>query len=95
MFIVNLSYIKPLDTVDKHLPEHLEFLMEQYSKGIFIASGRKVPRTGGVILAKGKSRQELLGILEADPFNQAGVADYEVTQFTPNLVAEGLESLKE
>ncbi len=95
MFIVNLSYIKPLDTVDKHLPEHLDFLRQQYSKGIFVASGRKVPRTGGVILARGKSRKELLKILEADPFIQAGIADYEITQFTPSLVAEGLEVLKD
>ncbi|MBN2427802.1 MAG: YciI family protein [Deltaproteobacteria bacterium] len=95
MFIVNLSYIKPLDTVDRHLPEHKEFLREQYAKGVFIVSGRKVPRTGGVILARGKSRKELLAILEADPFFRDGIADYEVTQFTPSLVAEGLDPLRE
>jgi uncharacterized protein YciI len=95
MFIVNLSYIKPLDAVDKHLSEHVEFLKQQYSKGIFIVSGRKIPRTGGVILARGKSRKELLKILEEDPFLKAGIADYEITQFTPNLFAEGLEVLSD
>jgi len=95
MFIVNLSYIKPLDLVDKHLPEHKEFLKEQYARGIFIASGRKVPRTGGIIIARAKSRKELLAILEADPFIKDGIADYDITQFTPSLIAEGLEALRD
>ena len=95
MFIVNLSYIKPLDTVDRHLPEHKDFLLEQYAKGVFIASGRKIPRTGGIILARAESRKELLMILEKDPFIKDGIADYEITQFAPSLIAEGLEALKE
>ena len=64
-------------------------------KGCLLPPARKVPRTGGVILAKGKSRKELQAILKEDPFVQAGIADYEITQFTLNMVAEGLESLKE
>lgn len=95
MFVVNLSYIKPLDTVDKYLPKHQEFLMQQYYSGVFVAFGGKVPRTGGVILARGKSREELDAIIERDPFIEAGIADYEITQFTPNFVAKGLEALKD
>ena len=34
-------------------------------------------------------------ILEKDPFIKDGIADYEITQFTPSLIAEGLEALKE
>ena len=45
MFIVNLTYIKPLDTVEKFLEKHIDFLNQYYTKGHFIASGRKNPRT--------------------------------------------------
>ena len=50
MFIVNLTYIKPLDKVEKFLEKHIDFLNQYYTKGHFIASGRKNPRTGGIIL---------------------------------------------
>ncbi|MEJ8555185.1 YciI family protein [Tepidibacter sp. Z1-5] len=46
MFIVSLTYIKELDIVESYLQEHVDYLKEQYAKGFFIASGRKVPRTG-------------------------------------------------
>jgi uncharacterized protein YciI len=95
MFFVNLRYIKPLDLVDRHLAEHKEFLREQYAKGIFILSGRKVPRTGGVILARAKSRQGLTEILEMDPFVRDGIADYEITQFTPESGCRGACPLME
>ena len=45
MFIVNLTYIKSLDEVEKHLEKHIDFLNQYYTKGHFIASGRKNPRT--------------------------------------------------
>ena len=52
MFIVNLTYIKPLDAVEKYLEKHIDFLNQYYTKGLFIASGRKNPRTGGIILMR-------------------------------------------
>ncbi len=52
MFIVSLIYTCDLDKVDKYLPQHVQYLKERYLKNNFIASGRKVPRTGGIILSK-------------------------------------------
>ena len=51
MFIISLTYTQSLEAIDQHLEAHVAFLKEQYAKGLFIASGRKVPRSGGVILA--------------------------------------------
>ena len=42
MFIINLTYIKPLEEVEKHLQKHINFLDQHYKKGYFIASGRKI-----------------------------------------------------
>ena len=33
MFIVNLTYIKPLDEVEKFLEKHIDFLNQYYTKG--------------------------------------------------------------
>jgi uncharacterized protein YciI len=34
-------------------------------------------------------------ILAEDPFYQAGIAEYDITEFIPSMVAEGFEKLKE
>jgi uncharacterized protein YciI len=52
VYIVILTYIKPLDEIDAAIPAHVEWLKKGYAEGIFLASGRRIPRNGGVILAK-------------------------------------------
>lgn len=95
MFVVLLSYKKPIAEVELHLAAHICYLDECYAKGVFIASGRKLPRTGGVILAKAESRALLETILRQDPFYLEGVADFEVIEFIPTKTAPGLEQLLE
>jgi uncharacterized protein YciI len=95
MFIVSLHYIQPLEVVESHLQAHRAFLDRFYQQGVFIASGRKVPRNGGVILAKGVTRAELEGILDQDPFRAQGVADYQITEFTATRTSADFAGLLE
>lgn len=94
MFIISLTYKVPSSVVDEHLSAHVEFLKEQYAKGNFLASGRKVPRTGGVILSNISSKEEVETIIAQDPFNQNGVADYEIIEFVPSMTCQQLDFLK-
>ena len=94
MFIISLKYKGTLEEVDKHIKDHIAYLKQEYTNGNFIASGRKIPRTGGIILARCKNKDELESILAKNPFNQAGIAEYEITEFIPSMVAEGFEILK-
>ncbi|WKE65024.1 YciI family protein [Gallaecimonas kandeliae] len=93
MFVVTLTYIQPLDKVDALLEAHKAWLKQGYEAGVFLASGRKVPRDGGVILCKAASREALEAVLAADPFALASVARYEVVQFEATMTAAGLEPL--
>ena len=93
MFVVLLTYTKPLEAVDALVPAHREFLQQMYQAGIFLLSGRKEPRDGGVILANASSLQELHEALELDPFHVHGVATYQVIQFIPTMAAAALQSL--
>ena len=93
MFIVSLHYIKPLAEVDALIGEHKAFLEQHYASGNFLLSGRKEPRTGGVIVARAASREELAQILSQDPFQRAGVTQYEVTEFLPSMAASTLIDL--
>ena len=83
MYIVNLNYIKEVSEVEKHLEEHIKFLEKYYKMGKFICSGRKNPRTGGVILLNAESLSEVEKIILEDPFNINEIAEYEITEFFP------------
>lgn len=93
MFVVTLTYLVDLAEVDAALPEHVAWLDQQYADGVFIASGRQVPRVGGLILAAGTSREDLERRLALDPFGRHGLAGYSVAEFVPSRVADGLEQL--
>ncbi len=95
MFIISLNYKCQLEEVDQHLEAHVAYLKHEYSKGNFIVSGRKIPRTGGIILSNVKTKSDLEAILAKDPFYQAGIAEYDITEFIPSMVAEGFEKLQE
>ncbi|MEZ0576413.1 YciI family protein [Halodesulfovibrio aestuarii] len=95
MFIVSLTYTCELDQINAHLEAHIAYLKNQYALGHFVASGRKVPRTGGVILARFDSREELDAALQLDPFYKEKLASYEIQEFIPTMVGEGLEAIRE
>jgi uncharacterized protein YciI len=95
MFIISLTYIAPLEEVDRHLTDHVKYLEEQYALGNFIVSGRKVPRTGGIIFSKMDSLDKLQSVLEKDPFKITNLATYEIQEFTPTMISKGFENLKE
>ena len=84
MFLFDLTYVKPVSEVERFLPLHIDFLDEHYKKNLFLCSGRKVPRTGGVILCNCRSREEAEAIMEKDPFYKEGIAKYEIIEFIPS-----------
>ncbi|WP_225828351.1 YciI family protein [Streptomyces naphthomycinicus] len=90
MFVLELTYTAPLDAVDAVLPDHVVWLEEQYEKGVFLASGRKNPRDGGVILAVGEDRDRIERLVAGDPFAVAGVCAYRVTEFIATKTAPEL-----
>lgn len=95
MFLFNLTYVKPLEEIEALLPAHIAFLDEFYAKGKFLCSGRKVPRTGGVILCSCESLEEAEEIRRRDPFFCEGAADYELIQFQPTKMSGDFQALLE
>lgn len=83
MFIINLTYIKPIIEIEKYLKEHSELLELKYKEGLFIFSGRKNPRTGGIILVNTDQREKVEEFIESDPFNREQLAKYEIIEFIP------------
>ena len=94
MFIFTLSYIRPLEELDAWMDGHMAWLRKHYQSGLFLASGRQVPRKGGVIFARSGERAALEAVLARDPFVQNGVATTEVIEFVPSMTAPATEILK-
>ena len=86
-FVVSLRYIAPLGEIDAAMRSHVAFLEKQRKAGVFIAWGRKVPRTGGIILACGESRAAIERIMKDDPFVARQLAEVDVTEFLPKPAA--------
>lgn len=81
MFIIDLHYIAPLEQLDAHMAGHMKFLEICYRENVFLTSGRKVPRTGGIIIAQAESKEALAQIMAEDPFCKNGLAEITITEF--------------
>lgn len=95
MFIFNLTYVKPISEVEKILPAHINYLEEYYDAKKFICSGRKNPRTGGIILCNCATKQEAEKIMERDPFFQEKIAQYEIVEFIPSKSSAAFKKIIE
>lgn len=95
MFVLELTYTAPLEAVDAVLEAHVAWLDEQYERGAFLASGRKNPRDGGVIIAVAGDRARIEEITAGDPFVTAGVCAYRVTEFVATKTAPALEAYRQ
>lgn len=90
--LVIITYLADLDVIDAVISEHSAWLDKNYADGVFLASGRQEPRTGGVILTDGLTLEALNERLALDPFHQKGLAEYRVITFSPSKTAPGLAS---
>jgi uncharacterized protein YciI len=91
MFVIELIYKASLAEIDANMAAHVVFLKKYYAAGNFLISGRKIPRDGGIIVATGKSRDQIEAIIREDPFYQRGLADFRVIQFRASQRADDIQ----
>jgi len=92
MFVIELVYKADLSDIDAHMKAHVAFLKKYYTAGIFLVSGRKIPRDGGVILAVAESREQLEAIVREDPFHVHGLAEFRVIEFRASQHAKDIQT---
>lgn len=93
MFLALLTYIRPLDEIEAHIPSHARYLADLYAQGQMRLSGRRHPRTGGFMLFTAADRQQAEDLLARDPFHALGLARYELIELQPTQAAPSLQSL--
>ena len=87
--LILINYVVPLDEVDRHMKAHIAWLERGYEQGLFLLSGRRNPRTGGVIVCRGH-KAEVEALAASDPFVATGAATVEVIEFNASWAADAV-----
>jgi len=87
IFIIELTYLVSLETIERLLTGHRQFLQAGYDSKRLLLSGPQNPRIGGIIVARGESREEISRYFAADPFFAQQAASYRFVEFSPTKFA--------
>lgn len=94
--IAILRYRRPLEEVLPHVEAHRAYLRGLRERGTVLASGPFVPRSGGALLLRVPA-DDIHGALDrirdGDPFTHAGVVQYELLPWDPNIGREALDAV--
>jgi len=90
--VVSLSYKVPVEQVDAHMPEHGDWLRSLFGEELIVVCGRRVPRTGGIIVIRGH-KAEVEALAQTDPFVTRGIAEIAVEEFVANMAHPALADL--
>ena len=91
-----IRYRRPLEDVLKHIDAHRAYLQGLKRKGLLLASGPFVPRSGGALLLRvpdNEAQATLDSIRDNDPFTRFGLAQYEMWPWIPTIGAEDLDRM--
>lgn len=85
LYVITVTYTKPIQEIDSLLGAHRDFLKKGYEKGFLLASGPQNPRTGGVIIGRFADKTSAEAFTHEDPFYGNHAATYAITEFEPVL----------
>jgi uncharacterized protein YciI len=81
MFVVVISYTKPMEHVDAVRTEHLGWIAENTTSGKLLLAGRQTSGKGGVLIFNMASRAEVEATCKEDPYAKNSVATYDFIEF--------------
>ena len=83
-YAVNYFYVADKATMDEVRPIHRAWLTQQLEAGFLLASGPMVDNPGALLIFKAESVEALAGLLDQDPFDQAGcIGERVINQWNP------------
>ncbi|WP_237573145.1 YciI family protein [Mycolicibacterium lacusdiani] len=88
--VLTLTYVQPLDVVDQTRPAHLEWIDGEIASGRLILAGRQESGAGGVLVTGDITAEEADDLIANDPYQLAGLVDYERVGFNAGKRAPGL-----
>jgi uncharacterized protein YciI len=82
-FLIEVTYLAPFEQIAEVVGEHRAFLQTGFDRGWLLMSGPRVPRTGGLIVARAPSLEELQAFFTHDPYQLKKMASYQYSEFDP------------
>jgi uncharacterized protein YciI len=76
-FIVEINYTVPTEQLGDMTDQHRAFLQKGYDQGWLLCSGPRVPRTGGIVVARAPTLEDLQSFFANDPYKLSGMATYQ------------------
>jgi uncharacterized protein YciI len=82
-FIIEVTYTGTPEQIAATVTEHRAYLQKGYDKGWLLFSGPRSPRTGGMVVARAPSLEDLQEFFRTDPYQINHFATYEMIEFDP------------
>ncbi len=89
MFLAPLTYEKPIPEGDRFVAER-PVPETTLCVGPVLLSGRKQPRTAGVMLATAAQSRAIEDNVLSDPFHREGIAEYDLAGRLPTMATPQL-----
>ncbi len=91
MFIVSVTFIKPMDEVNAVMEAHRDYLKKYFEEDKIIGWVSKTePDNGGFVFYNGKSSDEVEKLVALDPFSTQMVATHDIYAVTANKMKDNL-----
>jgi uncharacterized protein YciI len=88
--VLTITYVAPLDAIDKARPAHVDWVRARVDSGHLILAGRPEGGDGGILITDDISVEEADEMTASDPYQLAGLVRYDRTSFTATLRGPGL-----
>jgi len=82
-FLIEIQYTAPMEKIAGILADHRAFLQIGYDQGWLLMSGPMNPKTGGIVIARAPSLEEIQSFFLNDPYGQNQSANYRFVEFEP------------
>jgi uncharacterized protein YciI len=82
-FLVLIEYKTDIENIVRVTEQHRAHLKKGYEQGMFLISGPRIPRTGGLVIAKSSSLEQLESFFSDDPYYIHSYAEYKFIEFDP------------
>jgi uncharacterized protein YciI len=88
--VLTLTYLQPLDVVERTRPAHAEWVGAHLDAGHLILAGRQESGAGGILITGDITVEEADAMTATDPYELAGLVRYDRASFNATFRAPHL-----
>jgi len=93
LFIVTLTYVRPMSDIQAHLDSHREWLARYVRSGTILVAGPLASGAGGIVVAHADSRGTVDAMIREDSFHVHQLVEYDIQPFTAAMRSDTFPSV--